>query len=65
MIEEIQNKKSNWKRCVIVGAKIDQIRGQIERNWNFGGQLRLKLNKLKTMDSFVKYTQIKGTNKNF
>jgi hypothetical protein len=65
MIEEIRNKKPNWKRCVIVGAKIDQIKGQIERNWNFSGQLRLKLNKLKTTDSFVKHFQIKGSNKNF
>jgi hypothetical protein len=39
---------------VIVGAGIDKIRGQIEKIRDFSGKLRLKLNKLKIKDSFVK-----------
>jgi hypothetical protein len=30
LIEEIKNQKPNWKRCLITGAEIDQIEGQIE-----------------------------------
>jgi hypothetical protein len=30
LIEEIKNQKPNWKRCLIAGAEIDQIEGQIE-----------------------------------
>jgi len=44
---------------VIVGVEIDQNKGQIEREWNFGSQLRLKFNKLKTKDFFVKGAQMK------
>jgi hypothetical protein len=35
-----------------------QIRGQTEKKWNFGGQLGMKLNKLKTKDSFVKGVEL-------
>jgi len=58
-IVDSQDQRPTYKWCVIVGVEIDQSRGQIERDWNFGSQLRLKLNKLKTKDLFVKGAQMK------
>ena len=50
MIGEIQSQRPNWKRCVIVGAEIDQIIGQIKENLKFGGKLRVQLHKLESKD---------------
>jgi len=33
---------------------------QIEKNWNFDGQLKMKLKKLKNKDSFIKGTDLWG-----
>jgi hypothetical protein len=33
-----------------VETKFDQIRGQIEENWKFNGQLRVRVHKLETKD---------------
>jgi hypothetical protein len=30
LIEEIQNKKPNWKKCMNIGTRINQIMSQIE-----------------------------------
>jgi hypothetical protein len=30
LIEEIQNKKPNWKKCMNTGTRINQIMSQIE-----------------------------------
>jgi len=35
---------------VIIEAEIDQIKGQIEENLKFGGQLRVQLHKLESKD---------------
>jgi hypothetical protein len=36
------------KKGVIIGAGIDQIRGQIKKNWKFNGQLRVQVYKWET-----------------
>jgi hypothetical protein len=50
-IEKIQNHGLNCKKHVIVGARIDQIKGQIEKNKKFDGELRVQVDKSETMDS--------------
>ena len=37
-------------------AKIDQIRGQIERNWKFDDQLKVQMHKLETKDQDASFT---------
>jgi hypothetical protein len=54
LIIDSQDQEPTFKWRVIVGAGIDKIRGQIEKIRDFSGKLRLKLNKLKIKDSFVK-----------
>jgi hypothetical protein len=54
LIIDSQDQEPTCKWRVIVGAGIDKIRGQIEKIRDFSGKLRLKLNKLKIKDSFVK-----------
>jgi hypothetical protein len=50
LIEEIQNQGPNCKSHKTSKVEIDQIRGQIEENWKFDGQLRVQVHKLETKD---------------
>jgi hypothetical protein len=43
-----------------LGVENGEIRGQIERNWNFSGYLKMKLKNLKTKYSFVKGAKLYG-----
>jgi len=54
LIIDSQDQGPTCKWRVIVEAEIDKIRGQIEKIRDFSGKLKLKLNKLKIKDSFVK-----------
>jgi hypothetical protein len=49
-IEKIQNHGPNCKKHVIVGARIDQIKSQIQENKKFDGELRVQVHKSETMN---------------
>ena len=63
LIEEIKNQGPNWKRCVNVGAEIDQFRGQIKENERFlffiFYQLRVKMHKFTINDQNKKGGQLR------
>jgi hypothetical protein len=50
LIEEIQNQRPNRKSRETLRSEIDQIRGEIEENWKFDGQLGVQMHKLETKD---------------
>jgi len=60
LIEEIQNQGPNCKSRKTSKVEIDQIRGQIEENWKFDGQLRVQVHKLETKDQDENDTKFWG-----
>jgi len=59
-LKKIQNHGPNCKKHVIVGARIDQINGQIEKNKKFDDELRVQVDKSETMDSDKNDTKLWG-----
>jgi len=59
-IEKIQNHGPNCKKHVIVGVRIDQIKGQIEENKKFNGELKVHVHKSETMDQDKNDTKLWG-----
>ena len=49
-LKKSKTKDQTEKRHMNVETKFDQIRGQIEENWKFNGQLRVRLHKIETKD---------------
>jgi hypothetical protein len=45
-----------------MGTQLIEIKGEIEENWMFNGQLRVKLHKSKTKEQNEKGTEIRGWN---
>jgi len=45
-----------------MGTQLIEIKGEIEKNWMFNGQLKVKLHKSKTKEQNEKGTEIRGWN---